>query len=316
MSEKNVRIAKDAYDQCDPELEWSRASHAPEPAHVSRAVLTRLRATAVLTALCVAAALSLLVPARSDAIIGGELDGNRHPNVGLIIGCGEGCQVAVACSGTLISPTIVLTAAHCVEFPGLDTFFVTFDPDPFSGGLPELIQGEAHPHPNFSFDAFTEGQKSFQTLQRFDIAVVELDEAPNITPAPLPSENVLEPFTTGGSNQLFTIVGYGSDRDIEPPLGKELLFDGKRRTTTVPLMKLTDTLIFVRINPNDVQGGGGGCFGDSGGPILHGETVVGEFVAVQAQASATGSLCQSYGFYVRIDTGPAREFLGQFVTLP
>jgi hypothetical protein len=50
MSEKNVRIAKDAYEQCDPELEWSRASHAPEPAHVSRAALTRLRAGVVLAA--------------------------------------------------------------------------------------------------------------------------------------------------------------------------------------------------------------------------------------------------------------------------
>src|SRR5918998_1708911 len=46
------------------------------------------------------------------AITYGQPDQNRHPNVGALVGTFDG-QSYPYCSGTLISPTVFLTAAHC-----------------------------------------------------------------------------------------------------------------------------------------------------------------------------------------------------------
>src|SRR5262245_8424790 len=90
-------------------------------------------------AAAVAAAL-FLVPA-SQAITDGELDGNGHPAVVLVLTEVNG-QPAFRCRGTLLSPTIVLTAGHCAgepgEFSGIRVFAesnVQADPTyPFAGG--------------------------------------------------------------------------------------------------------------------------------------------------------------------------------------
>src|SRR5512138_477758 len=53
----------------------------------------------------------------SDAITNGNLDGNRHPAVVLIVMDVAG-QPAFRCSGTFIAPKVVLTAGHCAGEPG------------------------------------------------------------------------------------------------------------------------------------------------------------------------------------------------------
>src|SRR4028119_1201715 len=67
---------------------------------------------------------SVLVATTAMAITYGQTDGNRHPNVGALVGTFDG-QTYPYCSGTLISPTVFLTAAHCD--PGPSTVYVTFD---------------------------------------------------------------------------------------------------------------------------------------------------------------------------------------------
>jgi len=47
----------------------------------------------------------------------GELDGNRHPYVGLMVAQDADGNPLWRCSGTLMSPTIFLTAGHCTEPP-------------------------------------------------------------------------------------------------------------------------------------------------------------------------------------------------------
>lgn len=246
--------------------------------------------------------LLLVNPSPTSAIVGGDLDGNAHPYVGLVV------TARGLCTGTLVAPTIVLTAAHCVvDFETgseVDFVAVTFDPDPVATGTPVFFEGTASAHPLFRFGG--RGQRVFQLESQFDIAVIELDAAPGIEPAPLPSENLLAPFATGTRNRDFTVVGYGLHNDADPPTD-ELSFDAIRRNTTVAFKTLTDTQLYVRQVATDNHAGGGGCFGDSGGPILLGDTVVGEYTQV---SSVT---CQTWGAYTRIDVGTAREFLGQYV---
>lgn len=65
----------------------------------------------------------LLAITPANAITYGQPDGNRHPYVGALVGTFDG-QRYPYCSGTLISPTVFLTAAHCDI--GTSTVYVTF----------------------------------------------------------------------------------------------------------------------------------------------------------------------------------------------
>ena len=51
------------------------------------------------------------------AITNGELDGDRHPYVGSMVAQTATGQPLWRCSGTLLSPTLFLTAGHCTESP-------------------------------------------------------------------------------------------------------------------------------------------------------------------------------------------------------
>src|SRR5512134_2566134 len=49
----------------------------------------------------------------AGAITGGELDGNRHPNVAMIVFYQPDGRFR--CTATLVSPTVLVTAAHCTD---------------------------------------------------------------------------------------------------------------------------------------------------------------------------------------------------------
>ena len=53
------------------------------------------------------------------AVTDGELDGDGHPFVGLMIAQDADGNPLWRCSGTLLSPTLYLTAGHCTEAPAV-----------------------------------------------------------------------------------------------------------------------------------------------------------------------------------------------------
>ena len=75
--------------------------------------------TAVLAAIAALAIVVSLVGAITD----GELDGDGHPHVVLLL-MEVGGEPMYRCSGTLLSPTVLLTAGHCVS---------NYPDEPFSG---------------------------------------------------------------------------------------------------------------------------------------------------------------------------------------
>ena len=77
-----------------------------------------------LTIASVGAAMALTVLAAgspAQAITFGTNDGGRHPNVGSLVGVLPDVGPVQWCSGTLISPTVFLTASHCFAGPTTST---------------------------------------------------------------------------------------------------------------------------------------------------------------------------------------------------
>src|SRR5215210_2259493 len=130
----------------------------------------------------------LLVVAPAHAITYGEPDGNNHPNVGgLVAAKAYSDGTWLYCSGTLISPTVFLTAAHCEEGARVT---VTFD-SAYQAGDP-AYSGTWHADPLYGHDQ----------SDPHDIAVVVFDKPiKGITPARLPAAGSLSNLS---STQLFT----------------------------------------------------------------------------------------------------------------
>ncbi|MFB3739078.1 MAG: trypsin-like serine protease [Candidatus Velamenicoccus archaeovorus] len=259
----------------------------------------------VATVLCLAA-----VPtAPAGAIVGGQLDGNRHPEVGALIGFDPDAQeYFLLCSGTLISPTVFLTAAHCTSFLedlGGDRAWASFDPtDPTDPST--LHEGTLHTNPEYP--------GPFSRLG--DIGVLVFDQAVSaIAPAHLPTEGVLDQMQADGTlrSTRFTAVGYGTARTDKTGGPNALVFDGQRRFATQSVNTLNAN--WLRLSMNVSTGSGGTCFGDSGGPhfIGAGQT---ETDVVAAITITGDSVCRATDVDYRMDTPSARDFLGDFVTLP
>ena len=232
----------------------------------------------------------------ASAITYGQPDRNRHPNVGALIGTFDGQQYPY-CSGTLISPTVFLTAAHCGEDG--QRVFVTFDPTPDSKS--RLYSGTFEAHPRYPGPA----------SNPYDIAVVVFDEpVAGIEPASLPT---LNQFHRLPKDQRFTSVGYGSQEVTNGPGGHQFEYRDIREYSVGTLNAVNPS--WLRISQNPATGDGGTCYGDSGGPNFLGAGST-ETDTV-ASITITGDVfCKSTNVTYRLDTPSARNFLNDFVTLP
>ena len=98
-------------------------------------------------ALAVLATLGLAVATPAGAITNGTVDGAAHPNVGgLVADQAYSDGTWIYCSGTLISPTVFLTAAHCVTSsytPPGSQWYVSFAPDLYAKGI-KVITADAY----------------------------------------------------------------------------------------------------------------------------------------------------------------------------
>ena len=236
----------------------------------------------------------LLCVSVAGAITNGQIDGNRHPNVGGLVNDTQYSDGTwLYCSGTLISPTVFLTAAHCGDDG--TSVRVTFDPDYEDGDKTYSGTFYADPaYPGTSADAH-------------DIAVVVLDKPiKGITPASLPRADSLSALP---SNQQFTSVGYGAYEVTNEPGGHQYLYDDVRQYATGTLNATNNT--WLRISMNASTGNGGTCYGDSGGPNFLGNTNTIAAITITGDA-----VCRSTNVVYRLDTASARDFLDDYVTLP
>lgn len=246
----------------------------------------------------------------ANAITDGSLDGNGHPFVGLLVFDVDGTP-AWRCSGTLLSPTILLTAGHCTD--GATGGRVWFESDiqanaaelgyPRGGKTSVEFCGIAT-HPRF-------GEGSFV---RHDVGVVTLCHIANADKfGELPAVNQLDALKTkrGTQNVTFTAVGYGMQKSFPDAAS---FHDSALKVRMVATPKLNqinvpgftgDYSLLLSNNANT----GGTCFGDSGGPNFLGSSSV---VAGVTSFGINGN-CAGTGGVFRMDRQDVLDFVGLFL---
>ena len=246
----------------------------------------------LITVTVLVAALTAAPPAAG--ITNGTPDGQRHPNVGgLVAPTPYPDGTWLYCSGTLISPTAFLTAAHCAEDgarvgvtfdtayeAGDRVYYGTFEADP----LYSQVQSDPH-----------------------DIAVVVFDKpVRGIAPATLPAADSLSNLS---STQTFTSVGYGAQSVTMGKGGATFHYADIRYVAVGSVNAMNPSWIRASMNPS--TGDGGTCYGDSGGPNFLGTSQILAAITITGDA-----VCRSTNVVYRLDTESARTFLAQYVEMP
>ena len=242
------------------------------------------------------------------AITGGELDGDGHPNVGLMI-ADENGEPAWRCSGTLIAPRVFLTAGHCVD--GATAARVWFDSDmadvpDYPDGGEAAIEGIPIPHPDYDWS----------NSDSHDVGLVILDQAvTDIEPAMMPEPDLLAQLKKdrvlqdgGPDGAYFTVVGYGGTLASWPP--PDLYYDKIRRVAESEYVALTKW--WLHLSQKAVFDESGTCFGDSGGPSFWIDSNGNEIVV--AVTSTGDAQCVATGLNYRVDTPETLGWINEVIS--
>ena len=231
-------------------------------------------------------------------ITNGFPDGVQHPYVGIAVQNVPGGEII--CSGADLSPTKMLTAAHCFDpDPANPVWVVYLSEPPFTGWLP----GTFHPDPAWCATCGS----GLQGSDRHDVGVIThvasnlgsfaalppvgfVDTLPNRTPVDLVGYGV-QGFTRGGGppNGIFTAI-----RFVAPSL---LMQTNKLASPE-----------FITLTANPAQGKGGTCFGDSGGPDLLGGTDI----VLAVDTFVTNRNCTGVTYSNRVDLSDIQTFINKF----
>src|SRR5918992_5793338 len=168
-----------------------------------RAVDVRRWPLRKLLVLLAAVAAVVVAASPAQAVLYGQPDNNEHPYVGVIRFFDEEGNYLHRCTGTLISPTVVLTAGHCTfGTASAEAWFTETAPstaEVLSGNYTRGITGETYTYP---------GYDEFATFPNTgDVGIVVLDKAVKMkTYGQLPEAGLVE---TLYKHTVFDIVGYG-----------------------------------------------------------------------------------------------------------
>jgi hypothetical protein len=245
--------------------------------------------------------------APAHAITDGELDGDGHPFVGLMVAQDAAGNPLWRCSGTLLSATVFLTAGHCTESPAAHVE-IWFDTDveagipgngyPFSGD----VGGTPYTHPDYDPNAFSVR----------DVGVVVLDEpfaSPNGVYGQLPRLNQLDALKTkrGLQDVTFRAVGYGLQK-INPVFveAERVRYVAYPKLNQINVPGFTGDYSLLLSNNHST---GGTCFGDSGGPNFLGSSNV---VAGVTSFGINGN-CAGTGGVFRMDRSWSLNWVRTFL---
>jgi secreted trypsin-like serine protease len=186
------------------------------------------------------------------------------------------------CTGTLISPDVVLSAGHCVYQPG--QFDYVKDPDYL-----QIVGGAIVGEVSYSYAKQVVKHPSYNGIWGTDLSMVLLET---------PVEDVVyyrvgkeKPIVVGTKGW---IVGYGTTgtNDTESP--------GIHRAGESTVLKVGPTI--------EIGDPAGGCHGDSGGPFFTKESD-GEWVVTGVASTVSGGQCDANSGTNEVNTAAYRGWI-------
>lgn len=255
------------------------------------------------TALCAAALLAASVPVFT--ITNGVPDGNRHPYVGLAIQPIPDLPGFFAiCSGSALSSTVFLTAAHC--FDPSQPVLVTYKAAPPYSLAADFTAGIFHPDPLWCFGC----GPGLAGADTHDVAVITLNSprSPGVF-AQLPAPGLVD---TLEMRTPVDVVGYGVQGFIRGggPPGEVFLLTRYFAPSQLVQSNNIQSDEFLKLTANPAQGKGGICFGDSGGPdILSGTRTV-----LAVNSYVTNGNCAGVTYSQRVDLPDILAFITSFLS--
>lgn len=221
-----------------------------------------------------------------QAIIGGTVS-TGNTAVVMLAGYPPDRTVVHTCTAVVVSPTVALTSAHCIDAPTHPNYLYGVFPGDDAAAYPFLVDLEphltpvtsVHPHPQYS-----------PTLPFYgDIGVIVLGTALPVAPLPM-QRTPIGPYIVGMPAK---IVGYGQTT--------YQTFNQTRHEAMTTVTAIEDDTIVVGDSAKR------GCLGDSGGPAIVGGVVVGI-----DSYGPTG--CGGPAHYRRVDS--FLPFIDQYVPPP
>lgn len=245
------------------------------------------------------------------AVTFGVPDNDAHPWVGTLL-FQAGDKNFYSCSGTLLAPAVMVTAAHCTTDGGVLNLqtWVKFTPsisfaDRNGQNISAYLDDPDHgwikatqviPHPQY--------QGRYPNT--YDVGIVILATPVQLSQyGELPTLHFLDTVGKGNTrDNLFTAVGYGMQGYVKP-------FESDiwaRYAGNVRLIELKSAFdgaeASAKFSNNPGKTSGGSCYGDSGGPIFFGNTNL-----ITAVVSWGITPCIGVDYQFRLDTPVAQDFV-------